>query len=96
MSLWRKAYVPTPEENLSRIVPECDKLRDYLVKWKKTDFVIAYSEDFVIHIFVEGDLGYNVEGTPFFSVATFNNCGPIDVLTFELLVGKIVVHDVRG
>ena len=58
--------------------------------------MIAYCpETFVIYIFVEGDIGFNIEGWQHFNVETVNNCGPIEVLTFSPLVGKIIFHDSR-
>ncbi len=38
-------------------------------------------------------MGFEIEGWRFFFVQTLNNCGPIDVLTFEPLIGKIVFYD---
>lgn len=97
MSFWKPAWKPTHEERLSLILPDCEGLRDRLLKWGKNNFVIAYCpQELIIYLFVEGDLGFNVEGVKFFGVATSNNCGPIDILTFGPLLDKIVVCDVRN
>jgi hypothetical protein len=94
MLFWKTPWKPSHEEKLSLILPDCEHLKNTLLKWNKRNFLIAYClETFVIYIFVEDDMGFEIEGWRFFFVQTLNNCGPIDVLTFEPLIGKIVFYD---
>lgn len=93
---WTTPWKPTHEEKLSFILSDCNNLKNHLLSWEKKNFIIAYCpKKLIIYIFVEGDMGFNIEGWKFFNVETFNNCGSIDVLTYEPLADKILYYDSR-